>query len=88
MLLLLDLSFTLWVCEGLRDRVVLYLISLHKLTGNLFIGLGLTLEVIFSLVIRSHVLFPRLIAIVQADSMISLKSVTHLHLWALFLSID
>ena len=65
-LLLSNLSFALWVCEGLRDRIVLHLLSLNKLAGDLSVGFGLTLEVLFRLMVRLYVLCPISIAIVQA----------------------
>ena len=70
MLHLSNLSLARWICESLRDRIVLHLLSLHKLTSYLFIRLWLTLEVIFSRMVLPYILSPRIIAIVQADSII------------------
>ena len=70
LLLLSNLSLALRICEGLRDWVVLHLLSLHKLASNLFIGLCLTLEIIFSRMILRYIIFPCLVAIVQAHSIV------------------
>ena len=55
LLLLSNLSLARWICEGLRDWIVLHFLSLNKLASYFFIGLWLTLKVIFTRMVLRHI---------------------------------
>ena len=62
----LYLSFSGWVSEGLCDGVVLDFLALDKLSCNFLVWVSFTLEVLLSIVVSMHLLFPSIIPICKS----------------------
>lgn len=60
-----DLLLAVRVGEGLRDRVVLDLLSLDVRVGDLAVGLCHALEVLLLLSVSVHIALPLIVAVVH-----------------------